>query len=50
MAAKKLSRHFLSLKKNVIHTLLSYDYRLDYNWYFLGGKFRNLKLFCHFLL
>jgi hypothetical protein len=27
-----------------------YDYRLDYDWYFLGGKFQNSKLFCHFLL
>jgi hypothetical protein len=23
---------------------------LDYDWYFLGGKFQNSKLFCHFLL
>jgi hypothetical protein len=22
----------------------------DYKWHFLGGKFQNLKLFCHFLL
>jgi hypothetical protein len=27
-----------------------YDYRLDYDWYFLAGKFQNSKLFCHFLL
>jgi hypothetical protein len=27
-----------------------YDYRLDNDWYFLGGKFQNAKLFCHFLL
>jgi hypothetical protein len=25
-------------------------YCLDYDWYFLGGKFQNAKLFCHFLL
>jgi hypothetical protein len=24
------------------------DYRLDYKRYFLGGKFQNSKLFCHF--
>jgi hypothetical protein len=38
-------------KKIVIRTLLSlthYDYRLDYERYFLGGKFQNSKLFCHF--
>jgi hypothetical protein len=23
-------------------------YRLDYERYFLGGKFQNSKLFCHF--
>jgi hypothetical protein len=25
-----------------------HDYRLDYERYFLGGKFQNSKLFCHF--
>jgi hypothetical protein len=25
-----------------------HDYRLDYECYFLGGKFQNAKLFCHF--
>jgi hypothetical protein len=25
-----------------------HDYRLDYERYFLGDKFQNSKLFCHF--
>jgi hypothetical protein len=50
---KILAVIFCHFKKNVIHTLLSlthYDYRLDYDRIFLGGKFQNSKLFCHFLL
>jgi hypothetical protein len=35
-------------KKIVIRTLYHHDYRLDYERYFLGGKFQNSKLFCHF--
>jgi hypothetical protein len=53
MPAKKFwpSLSVNSKKKIVIRTLLSsihHDYRLDYERYFLGGKFENSKLFCHF--
>jgi hypothetical protein len=30
------------------HVHCHHDYRLDYERYFLGGKFQNSKLFCHF--
>jgi hypothetical protein len=44
-----LGRHCLSIqKKIVIRALLSSLYRLDYERYFLGGKFLNSKLFCYF--
>jgi hypothetical protein len=34
--------------QNVNHTYCHYDYRLDYECYFLGAKFQNSKLFYHF--
>jgi hypothetical protein len=50
MPAKKFwpSLSVNSQNQIVIHTLLSSCYRLDYECYFLGGKFQNSKLFCHF--
>jgi hypothetical protein len=47
MPAKKCwpSLSVNSKKKIVIR---HHDYRLDYERYFLGGKFQNSKLFCHF--
>jgi hypothetical protein len=35
-----------SKKKIVLYC--HHDYRVDYERYFLGGKFQNSKLFCHF--
>jgi hypothetical protein len=32
----------------VLYSYCHHDYRLDYECYFLGGKFQNSKLFCHF--
>jgi hypothetical protein len=39
-----------SKKKKKLYSVLycHHDYRLDYKRYFLGGKFQNSKLFCHF--
>jgi hypothetical protein len=37
---KKCNPHFI--------VIMIIDYRLDYERYFLGGKFQNSKLFCHF--
>jgi hypothetical protein len=46
---KNFGRHCLTIqKKIVIRTYCHHDYRLDYERYFLGGKFQNSKLFCHF--
>jgi hypothetical protein len=48
MPAKKILPSFCHFKKNETHTYIPYchyDYRLDYGWYFLGGKFQNSKLF-----
>jgi hypothetical protein len=43
---KNFSRNFLSFQKKMQFML----YYRDYDWHFLGGKFPNLKLYCHFLL
>jgi hypothetical protein len=37
---------FKKKKKSVLYC--HHDYRLHYERYFLGGKFQNSKLFCHF--
>jgi hypothetical protein len=45
MPAKKFWPSLCQLKKKKCN---HHDERLDYERYFLGGKFQNSKLFCHF--
>jgi hypothetical protein len=47
---KILAVNSLQKKKLLAILYCHYDYCLDYDWYFLGGKFQNWKLFCNFLL
>jgi hypothetical protein len=48
---KNFGRHYLSIKKkkncNPYFIVIMIN-RLDNERYFLGGKFQNSKLFCHF--
>jgi hypothetical protein len=50
MPAKKFWPSSVNSKKKNLKSVLycHHDYRLDYERYFLGGKFQNSKLFCHF--
>jgi hypothetical protein len=47
---KMLAVIVCQFKKKKLYSVLycHHDYRLDYKRYFLGGKFQNSKLFCHF--
>jgi hypothetical protein len=42
--------HFKKYLCNLFFSVIMIiDYRLDYDWYFLGGKFQNSKLYWHIL-
>jgi hypothetical protein len=49
-AGQKILAIVCQFKKKKLYSVLycHHDYRLDYERYFLGGKFQNSKLFCHF--
>jgi hypothetical protein len=47
--SKGLFTLYLNVKKVPKNFVICHhDYRLDDERYFLGGKFQNSKLFCHF--